>query len=349
MYARILLILLLPAALFAQEHESAFNHLPILMYDTDTGFGAGYKGVLRNALGNEESFDVTLFMSTKGERWVRLGYSSFDAELRQGIAYPFALDVVADYDKMIHSSFFGVGADARFEDREFYTLEPFELTAAVSRGFTPEIVGQAMLRFKRTWSYGWESSSRLQGLESNSSSVDLTSLTLQLRHDTRNSTLNPSQGTVLSAEMEQAVALTPLGKDWTRLGVWGQYYTSWRSVIAAMRVGMQSMLGGDIPVQHMLPIGGNATVRGIPRDRFLDRNSIVVNGELRFPIYRSLAGIVGVDAGSVAHSFQDLTGNRWMLTPVAGLRLILDTFVTRADIGYSADAMGFYLNFGQLF
>ncbi|MDT8323425.1 MAG: BamA/TamA family outer membrane protein [Bacteroidota bacterium] len=345
----ILLLFFLPVALPGQDSDTAFDHLPFAMYDTDTGFGAGYKGVLRNALGSRESFDLTLFLSTKGERWVRICASWPDAELRQGSAYPLAFDVVMDYDKMITNSFFGVGPDARYDDREHYTFEPLELTAAASRGFTPQIIGQLLLRFKRIWSYGFEDGSRLRTLETNASSADITSATLQLRYDTRNSVINPSGGVVLQGEIEQTIALTEHGHDWTRGAAWGQYYHGFGSCVGALRLGLHSMLGDDIPVQHMLPIGGNGTVRGIPKDRFLDRSSVVFNTELRFPIYRRLGGIVALDAGSVAPKLADLPASRWILTPVAGLRLIFDTFVTRADIGWSEDAVGFYLNFGQLF
>ena len=38
--------------------------LPILSYDTDAGFGYGLKMFALNYLGNDESFDLTLFNST---------------------------------------------------------------------------------------------------------------------------------------------------------------------------------------------------------------------------------------------------------------------------------------------
>lgn len=345
----LLLILLFPAMLSAQQDTLAYDHLPFAMYDTDTGFGAGYKGVLRNMLGARESFDLTLFLSTKGERWVRIGWSLPDAELRQGSAYPFAVDVVADYDKMITNSFFGVGSSSHFDDREIFTYEPLEITTAFSRGFSPEFIGLLQLRFKRVWSYAFDKLGALETHPDNSTTADLWSAMLQLRHDTRNSVLHPSNGSVLQAEVERAFPVTSFAKTWTREALWAQYYTEWNSVIIALRTGVQSMQGDDIPIQHMLPIGGNRTVRGIPKDRFLDRSSIVSNGELRFPIHRRLGGVAGVDAGSVAPEVGELFTSRWIVTPVVGLRLIFDTFVTRADLGYSEDAVGFYLNFGQVF
>ena len=109
------------------------------------------------------------------------------------------------------------------------------------------------------------------------------------------------------------------------------------------------MIGDDIPVQQLLPIGGNATVRGIPKDRFLDRVSAVSNLEFRFPVWRDLGAVIGVDAGAVSHVLGDLPSSRWMVTPVAGLRYYLPTFVVRGDIGVSGESVGVYFNFGQIF
>ena len=354
----LLLILAAAAPAVAQDNPPTpsddsdrvdWNHFPILMYDTDVGFGGGYKTVLRNALATRESFDLTLFASTKGERWVRLGASWPDAELRQGTTYPIAFDLVLDYDKMISNSYFGVGHTSRFDDRELYTFEPLEMTAAVSRGFTHALVGTAVLRFKRIWSYGFEEESLLASHPLNAGTCDIGSFALQMRHDTRTSILAPTAGMVLQAEVERALPVTDFAKEWTRLAAWVQYYTEVYGTVLAARFGIQSLSGDDIPIQHLLTIGGSATVRGIPKDRFLDCCSAVGNLEFRFPLYGDLGAIVGVDAGAVAHDPGDIPSSRWMVTPVAGLRYYLPTFVVRADVGYSDEAVGVYFNFGQIF
>lgn len=354
----LLLLLLASASAIAQEistvpsdeaDEMEWNHFPIVMYDTDVGFGGGYKTVLRNALATRESFDLTLFASTKGERWLRLGFSWPDAELRQGTAYNAAIDVVLDYDKMISNSFFGVGSASNVENRELYTFEPLEVTTAVSRGFTPTLVGTAALRFKRVWSYGFEEGRALAAHPLNAGTCDIWSAALQFRHDTRSSVLAPDAGMVLQADVEQAFPVTDAARQWTRLALWAQYYTSWSRIVFAARAGAQGFIGDDIPIQQLLPIGGNNTVRGIPKDRFLDRTSAVCNLECRFPIWKRLGGVLGVDAGAVAHSPGDLPTSRWMVCPVAGLRYYLPTFVVRGDVGVSGEGVGVYFNFGQIF
>jgi hemolysin activation/secretion protein len=102
-------------------------------------------------------------------------------------------------------------------------------------------------------------------------------------------------------------------------------------------------------VQVLLPVGGNQTLRGAPQDRFLGRSTAVVNAEIRFPLWRRLGGVAGLDAGRVADSARNLSLRHWPASPVLGLRFRMDTFIIRLDLGFGRETTGFYLNFGQLF
>jgi hypothetical protein len=46
--------------------DTKFEPLPLLSYDTNTGFGYGAKAFLLNFLQFRESFDFIVFLSTKG-------------------------------------------------------------------------------------------------------------------------------------------------------------------------------------------------------------------------------------------------------------------------------------------
>jgi hypothetical protein len=116
--------------------DNTIELLPIASYDTDVGFAYGAKAFLLNLLKQNESFDLTLFNSTKGERWYRFVFSIPDFELRQQKIYPLAVDVMVDYDKYIKNNFFGTGNKSVFKDKEEYTKEPFELGLNLSSGFT---------------------------------------------------------------------------------------------------------------------------------------------------------------------------------------------------------------------
>jgi outer membrane protein assembly factor BamA len=326
---------------------------PILSYDTDVGFGYGAKGFFLNQIGWNESFDVVLFNSTKGERWYRVVVSIPDFELRQGKKYSSAFDIVIDYDKYLYNSFFGIGNGSKLNDREKYTREPLELNLIISRGITKDQVGQLGIKFKAVCNFILSNPSKLAVSlpPINSGRASMVSMFFNYRYDTRNSYINPSHGSVLFGEIEYAPEISFTNVSLLRYAVWVQHYREIFSqkIILAVRAGIQTLVGDDIPVQMLLPIGGTSTLRGYPQDRFLDKTSIVMNTEIRFPIFWRFGGVAGLDAGKIWNGLDKIDFTRWAWNPVAGLRFYMDTFVVRLDVGVGSETVGFYLNFGHLF
>ena len=329
------------------------DFFPILMYDTDIGFGYGLKTFLLNPLRRSESFDLTLFNSSKGERWYRFVFSWPDFETRQGKIYPLAFDLTVDYDKMIKNNFFGVGNASRFEDRVQYTREPLSIELAVSWGFTMTTVGQIGLKYATIENTLLDDEEGSPGIpySLDLGRVSYASIFGTFRFDTRDSFIHPSEGVVLQAEVEYAPRMGWASVHFARLGGWLQYYTVlfYPKTILAFRLGGQSLFGEDLPTQVLLPLGGNKTLRGSPQDRFLDMSHILMNAELRFPIIWRLGGVIGVDAGKVWPSLGDLDFRGWTANPTVGLRFYMSTFVVRMDVGLGREATGLYFNFGHIF
>ncbi len=327
--------------------------LPIVSYDTDTGFGYGLKTMFKGLLHARESIDLTAFNSSKGERWYRLVVSVPDFEIRQGKVYPLAIDLVVDYDKWIRNSFFGIGNASRFADREYYTKEPFDLSLIVGRGFTPHIVGQSGIRYRTVRNSAFDARSRLvdSAPDLNASRTKYISVFGTVRYDTRDSYINPSRGLVLQGEAEGAPRIEWNNVSFSRFALAVRNYTTLFSpgVVLALRGEVQGIAGGDLPVQLLMSIGGNGTVRGAPQDRYLDRISGVLNAELRFPLYWRFGGVAGLDGGNVWSSVRTMGFSRSALSATLGLRFYFDSFVVRADAGFGSETTGFYLNFGQLF
>ena len=326
---------------------------PILSYSTDTGLGYGAKVFLLNQLKRGESLDLIAFNSTKGERWYRAVASFPDCELRQGKVYPIAVDFILDYDKYLKNSFFGIGPASRYSDREFYTKELLEVSLSIGRGFTSTTIAQVGLRSKTVRNYRFAEDGRLRTLPRarNPGRASCLSAFANYRFDTRDSYVDPSRGVVVQGELEYAPKTGFTNVRLTRVGAKLQCYSVLfhPKTVLALRLGVQGLIGRDIPVQMLLPIGGNQTLRGSPQDRFLDRSAMIVNAELRFPIIWRFGGVAGFDAGRVWDSPRSLTLRALPANAVAGLRFHMDTFVVRLDVGVGRETTGFYLNFGQLF
>lgn len=203
---------LLSNTLNAQQdsvYDSDVELFPIVNYDSDAGFGYGAKAFLFNQLKLNESFDLILYNSTKGERWYRFVFSVIDMQRRQGKLYPLALDLIIDYDKWINYRYYGVEyfyeRDSLF-DYETYTREPFEISAIFSKGFTKTFIASAGLKYRTISSYNFNANGELQKFDGgfNNRYIKTFSLLANIRWDSRNNYINPTDGTVLQIDAEYA-------------------------------------------------------------------------------------------------------------------------------------------------
>ena len=223
----------------------------------------------------------------------------------------------------------------------------------MSRGFSENIVCQFGLKYKTVRNFNFSDTSKLLLQPSRLSflKANFSSINLSFRYDTRNSFINPCKGLVLLGETEYAPKLSFTNTSFSRYAGWFQYYSIlfYPNTIFAFRTGLQTLNGKNLPVQALLSIGGNNTLRGYPQDRFLDKTAALVNAELRFPIFWRFGGILGFDAGKVWNSISMMDFRNWPSNPVFGLRFYMDTYVIRLDVGLGKETTGFYFNFGQIF
>ncbi len=333
------------------EEKSRFSGGLFGMYDTDTGFGGGAKAYFFNFLHSNEALDLTLFASTKGERWCRAVFSVPDRELRQGRQYPVTADVLIDYDKWIKSNYFGTGSYTYWGDREYYTKIPLELSMACSWPFSRFVAGRMGLKYRSvTWKKfepgGWLDDYYVR----DSSHRDFYTLPIGLRYDSRDSFNNPSRGLLAQGEMDAGYEGSNLFAKYS-LNLQSYNVLCYPRTVLALRFLLQSLdfENHRPPLQALLPVGGGTTLRGSPQDRYLGRTAAVANAELRFPIYKWLGGIAAWDFGKVWNTPRLLDLKEWPNNPTLGLRLNLQDFIVRLDAGFGMHATGLYFNFGQAF
>ncbi len=329
--------------------EISFSAFPIIMYDSDTGFGFGGKMIFKNYYQNDESFDLILFWSTKGEQWYKFTYSVPDFELRQGKAYPWALDINIEYLKIINSNFFGVGNNTPDNDFAF-TNENLNLSIDLSHAFSPTLILGVSYNLALISLYDYQDSNTL--LNKNTSGIGeshLAELRFDLKHDSRNSQINPSKGHKIT--MQYILSSSMFYSKWTYkiLGFESAIYKSvLKKHILAARLFIQT-LSGRPPIQALSTIGGGWTARGYKVDRFKDNALSLISLEYRFPIFKQLGGVVFEDMGRVYNSFKYLSVKDWHMDSGLGLRYYLDNFVVRMDVGLSNEGVRIYFNFGHVF
>ena len=233
----------------------------------------------------------------------------------------------------------------------YYSKEPLEIKLNFNRTFTRNLIPGAGLKFRTVNNYNIDSSyNSYYRRKLDAGRVNAFSGYVNLRYDTRNSFINPDSGGCLLAEIEYSPAALSDYDFWKyHMEASWFYKIDFLETVFAVRFLSEWLSNENLPVQFLLPVGGNRTLRGGPQDRFLDNAMSVVNCEFRYPIYKRLGGIFGMDGGRVWNNIGLFSLNDWQSSIVAGLRYYQDLYVIRADIGFGSETTCLYLNIGHMF
>jgi outer membrane translocation and assembly module TamA len=330
--------------------QPSWSAFPVVMYDSDIGLGIGGKGILKNRFHRDESLDLILFGSSKGEQWTVFTFSIPDFEIRQGKRYPLAFDFSVEYDKLLKSNFFGIGngsADNKFQfPREFIKIE-----AVFGRAFTERLIGQAGFRYARYSSYRYAPEwNTISSATPGAGETSVAGFVWRVRLDTRDSQINPQKGIRLELQAEKAAKI--LGSEWDygrarlEFGAYRRIFGT-RNVLAA-RFWAQH-IDGNAPYAELSRIGDSWTGRGYKADRFLDKAMALSSLEARIPIFGNIGGVLFTDAGRVWPDLSKFDWTAWHSDWGLGLRYYLENFVVRFDAGFSPEGTRIFFNFGQVF
>lgn len=195
--------------------------------------------------------------------------------------------------------------------------------------------------------------------------------TQELTLDRRDHPLDPRRGHYHLVALDTGGVVLGGDADFVR----GRFETLWlldglRPVVVALagRLGLAAPLldSDELPIEERFFAGGAATVRGY-RERRVgpldDRGNpiggnalVVLNAELRFPIWRWVYGAVFVDTGAVTPEIDDLAPDQFRTGVGAGIRISTPVGPLRFDMGYPLDRLPteeqklrFYLTVGYPF
>ncbi|MBN1893042.1 BamA/TamA family outer membrane protein [bacterium] len=330
--------------------KQTWSAFPIVMYDSDIGLGIGGKGIVKNLYRKDESFDLILFGSTRGEQWAVFTFSIPDFEIRQGRQYPLAFDLKIEFDKLLKSNYFGIGNGSADNDFQF-PREFLKLEATAGRAFLSRLIGEITARYAHYSTYGFRPEwGTLSAETPGAGETSVSGLSVRLRYDSRDSQIHPRKGMKADVLAEQAFRVMETRWNFRKLRFeWGAYRKLLGSHhILALRFWAQA-IRGDAPFVELSKIGDSWTARGFKADRFLDKTMCLASAEYRFPVYRKLGGVAFIDAGRVWPDAAHWNLRAWHSSTGAGLRYYLENFVVRFDAGFSNEGTRIFFNFGHVF
>jgi len=339
----------------SKDTKKSMSVFPILMYDTDIGFGYGGRAKFVNYLSRKESFDFFIFNSTKGERTYAFIFAIPDTEIRQGKRYPFSFDLKAEYSKYLKYYFYGTGADSREEDQTEFTNERKELQLKLGRGFSPRFIVELSYSLKNVFYFNIDRDQPFTDTLDAVGEQFSPFASLAIRYDTSDSQIHPKKGFRLIFQNDAASKL--LGNknaSFHRLTLDFRKYTLLfgRNDVLAFRTLIQKVSGEVIPLFELSSLGGGsemAAMRGYMLNRFNDKGKFLINAEYRFPLWKKLGGNVFLDGGSVWPSWSRIGLDNFAVDVGWGLRYYLQNFVVRFDMGFSDEGLGIYFNFNHVF
>ena len=163
--------------------------------------------------------------------------------------------------------------------------------------------------------------------------------------DTRDDPTETTRGLLVSSSVDLSGGALGSERAFVRNVSQGYYFRRWRdlTLASAARLGLVTPRGGtELLVSELFRTGGPRTVRGVAEDSLGPINifdevggqaELVLNQEVRFPLYRWFRGVGFIDAGNVFPQPRDIDFGRLVSSYGAGLRVATPFALFRIDYG----------------
>ena len=207
--------------------------------------------------------------------------------------------------------------------------------------------------------------------EQSSDNVFLTFFNFGLDRIATDNPLNPTRGTSLSVGLESSFRALASDVNYLKGIIDLRGYRTFSDIVFAKRLslGVIQPFGStgtfDVPVFKRFFAGGSTSMRGFPfqqlgplarNDDPLGGNTLLIGSfEARYPIYKSLGGVVFFDYGNVFARQWNFKLDELKYAPGAGLRYNTIIGPVRFDVGYALNPepgirrIQFWISIGQAF
>ncbi|MHB9027874.1 MAG: BamA/TamA family outer membrane protein [Candidatus Latescibacterota bacterium] len=321
--------------------------LPIFFYTTDTGVGYGAAGLFgyRSAPDRESQALFSAMHTTKRQFQSVFKVEHYFPDCRHRIIGE------VQYNRF-PNQFFGLGNRTPNDDPAAYTPEYTEAELMLDRKLVRDLTLRAGAFFRSQALIERDENNPVQSpaLPWGTGRMDGGFLGGFL-WDSRDNTPAANRGMLLKIEYTGSL-YQDRGRSFNGLTLdfrtFHQPLPDWVSGPMLRAEGIR----GDYPFYFLPALGGQERLRGYEDDRFMDRNLVLLQQDLRFPIWWRIGGCVFASAGQVSHDTKGLFLGNFHVSYGGGLRYFIKRetgMVIRADFAFGSDSGGTYISFGEAF
>ncbi|MFC1692710.1 hypothetical protein ACFL1R_04310 [Candidatus Latescibacterota bacterium] len=335
-----------------EEENKSYNGLnsfivPVFIYSTDTGFGGGVTGFKSyNTSRPRISYVQSSFVYTvKKQLTTAFQWNHYLSRKTDRISFGVKYSRFPTY-------FFGMGNNTDNKDTEKYTPEYISLRIFYERTFEWDfkvkthffLHNQSLIKYKnggilKSTAVPWHGGRLDAGMG------------LSVLRDSRENVIATRRGTLAQLEY-RAFMIQDKGGAFSTLSLDVRTFINpYPDVVLGYMIWCEDSRG-DVPFYMLSKLGGNDRLRGCELNRFRDRSIMLVQHDIRYPIWGPVGGALFIATGRVAGDIPSLFSGTFHTAYGAGLRFYFnreDNLVLRCDYAKGRDSKGFYIAFGEAF
>ena len=183
---------------------------------------------------------------------------------------------------------------------------------------------------------------------------------LSFVYNTLDSAMAPTTGVYLRASFEVSAKLLGSSADYRHYDteVKGYLPLDDARFITVGRIAWNQTLGGSVPFLERSILGGENTLRGYGRNRFIDSTYLLCNIEERIRLFRwEIFNVTAdweiapfIDLGAITKELDSISTRDFELNPGIGLRAtVRPNIVGRVDIGFGKEGPAVFVGLGYPF
>lgn len=309
-------------------------------------FGVGYGDVERF----RGTFEARYRNILGTGRQVNLIVEGSSIEQKYGVGYkePWILGYRADGR---------INVSDQVEKKESFDRRTFGLTTGIDKSFSDFVKGSLMFQYEDVKLSDVSAAAILTSEDTGKTEVATINPSLMI--DRRNDPFNPSRGQFYSIAFREAAQLLGSTPQFVKINLQSSFfYSPFKRVVFALsaRGGAAWNFGEstEVPIFERYFAGGRSTVRGYDQEKLgvpgktiiYDGQSweqtggnmmVVLNGELRFPLFKGLGMVAFVDGGNVWRKIEEFDAAEIKTTTGLGIRYDTPVGPLRLDMGCKLD------------